>query len=107
MKPNSKTRAAKCIHHTAYTSTVFLRLGGHRFEVPWGSHWAAEGGSKTMAEALAKEFRAVRRQTLLSAAKAVTKRADDAADLPGYVNGLDDAAHMLREMAAPKRRKGP
>lgn len=102
MKPNSKTRAARLVAvtsdvvHITFPGPADYILGGEEFPVEAARYFTRD---------LAAEFAKVRRQALKSAARAISKRAEGAAELPGYVNGLDDAAQMLREMAKPKRRK--
>jgi len=110
VKPNSKTRAAMCVRHTENTSVVLLRLGGrigHRFEVPWRSDLAATRGGKVLVKALAMEFRAVRKQALLSAAAEIERLRASCVGVNDYELGLATALEAVREMAAPKRRKGP
>jgi len=109
MKPNSKMRAERIVVEQWCFIELRFPIDGAVIALPFGgvSDVARANVAQDIRSELAREFRAVRRQALLSAAKAVAKRAEGAADLPGYVNGLDDAAQMLRDMAAPKLRKGP
>jgi len=115
MKPNSKTRARRLVSDK--DGGLLLDFDGDC------SFWMDAGRFPETArlwlvDALAREFRAVRRQALLSAAKAIEAKertwqtaaakhgkGNDVAAIGNYCQGLAKAAAAIREMAKPKRRK--